>query len=214
MTLVRAAYSIFSNKVYLTYIIIEDFSLSRNDFEDLVKNTKSRLPLSTAVLYIKPHIVFSPKILALAFYYALEAFRLKVNISKYIDLETLLYLHGSRQISSVIENIVWSDEPQMFICCCSVLEENLSYIYLPLKTISPRKTCTELKPDYKKILSIYSISMKELDSVKGESLEEKLFKLVAFRMSLFFAENSRKTTFSSNLNQRKYVIRSQDTYSS
>lgn len=197
MTIARVKYKIFADDIHLAYSILEDFSLSKSKFEQIIRDSRDRLPQDTILLFIKPYIVLSPKIVALAFYYALNAFKLKINISKYLDLETLLYLNGSRQITSVIENIVWLNEPQMLICCCSTKEENMHLIDFPVKTISPRKVHINLKPDLKKISSLYDITEEELKSVTGTDLE-KFFKLIAFRMSLFFAENSRKTALSSN----------------
>ncbi|HDI75279.1 MAG: hypothetical protein DRJ52_00640 [Thermoprotei archaeon] len=201
MQICSTAYQLFGSRIHIAYCTAE-VTVSKGQYEELLSIAKKAAEKKAcSVVFIKPKVVFSDKILALAFYYAEKSFEQGFNISRDLNLETLLYLSATRQISRVLEKTAWNPaDKKAFICCCSLEDSPSELLLETLELLNSTYCSCRLKPDLSYIRDLYGITEEEIAATSSNSLLDKMFKLVSSRLALFFAENSRKASLPPKLN--------------
>ena len=172
------------------YAEITGFSnVKIEDAESFLKATR-REQRGVAVQFFDAEFVASWQHLYFAVLNALTAFRNKLNISKNVEVEVMLYASAQRQIRKAITLVgVRRDSEDVAVV---IIGENPDVVNTALSSVSkhigsePDPTVLELSPSKEqKIRSAFSISENELKTVvKSGAVRQALVDIVCERMAL------------------------------
>ena len=165
-------------------------NLDIGNSKEFVKKIREKLPQKTWIQFFDPSIIATWQHLFFAIVNAELSFKNGRNISKSIEMETLLYASAQHQINKAIKKIgIKTDSSDIAIVIVANEEEQIDEALLMISR------CLEKKPDeaviefsdkkHENISKVFDISKKEIKAIlKDDNIRNAIRDIVLERMAL------------------------------
>jgi len=158
--------------------------------EEFLKSNRKENRRNVDLQFFNAELIATQDHLYFAILNALQAFKNKINISKTIAMETMLYASAQRQIQKAIQRC--GIKPETTSMAVVIIGEDSSQIEKVLNSVSayvgvnPDDKVLEISQDKdKRIVETFDISEKEIQTItKNENRKEALVNLVIERVAL------------------------------
>lgn len=161
-----------------------------NNVKDFVKKIKEKLPSNVWIQFFNASFIASWQHIFFAVINAKLSFKNQKNISKSIDIETLLYASAQHQINKAIQKIgIKPDTRNIAIVIVVKEEEQIPNVLLNItKYIGNNQDEAIIgfsNEKQKKIVDIFEISENEIESVlKDDNIFEAIKNIIIERMAI------------------------------
>lgn len=158
--------------------------------QDFVKKIKEKLPSNVWVQFFNASFIASWQHIFFAVINAKLSFKNQKNISRSIDIETLLFASAQNQINKAIEKIgIKPDTQNVAIVIVAKEEEQIPEVLLNITKYigsNPDETIIGFSNEkQKKILKKFEISKNEIESViKDDNIIEAIKDIIIERMAI------------------------------
>lgn len=165
-------------------------NLDIGNSKEFVKKIREKLPQKTWIQFFDPSVIATWQHLFFAIVNAELSFKNGRNISKSIEMETLLYASAQHQINKAIKKIgIKTDSSDIAIVIVANEEEQIDEALLIISR------CLEKKPDesviefsdkkHENISKVFDISKKEIKAIlKDDNIRNAIRDIVLERMAL------------------------------
>lgn len=171
-------------------VIVAEYSVPRGtDLREVLGYVENAGSSGIHVVLINPDIVVDPVIVAIAFQYALRAFKRGKNISRYVPVEVLLYLAGTREIRKALRHLRPREPLEGMVVAFAHTESHKLRDFVDgfedkfgLKPAAPGDE--DIASRIEGARKFYGISDEELRTTYSKDVREALAKLIAIRSAL------------------------------
>ena len=165
-------------------------NLEIKDSKEFIKEIRGKIPQGVWVQFFDSSVVASWEHLLFAIINAQLGFRNQKNISKSIEMETLLYASAQHQIKKAIKNIgVKNDSTEVALIIVAKEIEKINSVLSAISKKIGRKSDEKVLEfsDYKqeKIRIVFEINQNELEAViKEDNIKNAIRDIVLEKMAL------------------------------
>lgn len=165
-------------------------NLKIKDSKDFVKEIREKIPHDVWIQFFDSSVVATWQHLLFAIISAQLGFRNQKNISKSIEMETLLYASAQHQIKKAIKNIgVKNDSTEVALIIVAKEIEKINSVLSAISKKIGRKSDEKVLEfsDYKqeKIRIVFEINQNELEAViKEDNIKNAIRDIVLEKMAL------------------------------
>jgi len=164
-------------------------NLKIDNAKEFVKKIREKLSKKVWIQFFDPSVIATWQHLFFAILNAQLSFRNQKNISKSIEMETLLYASTQHQINKAIKKIGIKDSADIAIVIVGKKEEQIDEALSVISRITgkePDKSILEFSDKkQEKISKVFEISKNEIEVVmKKNNIEDAIRDIVIERMAL------------------------------